>query len=187
MGWGSYQPHQKHSQRCSRWTYRRCKTAHRLCGSNEGCGLPHSRPLRSVKSKLQLPPPVDISLFYLLTYIPTYKQETARLESENYVQQQKIAVAAELKSVLDSWVRYEQQVKEREQADLTKSVIDKVIASLKDDRVQKDILVNAVAEIEREQYLSFFFSPSCMHAYHTMPFCLALLVWASAIEFSFQS
>jgi F-type H+-transporting ATPase subunit b len=43
-----------------------------------------------------------------------------------------------------------QQVKEREQADLTKSVIDKVIASLKDEKVQKDILVNAVAEIERE-------------------------------------
>jgi len=76
-------------------------------------------------------------------------KETARLESENYVQQQKIAVSSELKSVLDSWVRYEQQVKEREQADLTKSVIDKVVASLKDERVQRDILVNAVAEIEQ--------------------------------------
>jgi len=76
-------------------------------------------------------------------------KETARLESANYVQQQKIAVATELKSVLDSWVRYEQQVKEREQADLTKSVIDKITASLKDERVQRDILVNAVAEIEQ--------------------------------------
>jgi len=76
-------------------------------------------------------------------------KETARLESENYVQQQKVAVAAELKSVLDSWVRYEQQVKEREQADLTKTVIDKVIASLKDEKVQKDILANAVTEIEQ--------------------------------------
>jgi len=36
--------------------------------------------------------------------------------------------------VLDSWVRFEQQVKESEQADLTKSVIDKVVASLKDDK-----------------------------------------------------
>jgi len=75
-------------------------------------------------------------------------KETAKLESENYVQKQKIAVATELKSVLDSWVRYEQQVKEREQADLTKSVIDKVIASLKDEKVQREILVDAVAEIE---------------------------------------
>lgn len=72
------------------------------------------------------------------------------MESQNYVQQQKIAVSAELKSVLDSWVRYEQQVKESEQADLTKSVIDKVVASLKDDKTQKDILTSAVAEIERE-------------------------------------
>jgi len=76
-------------------------------------------------------------------------KETAKLESENYVRQQKITVASELKSVLDSWVRYEQQVKEREQADLTKAVVDKVIASLKDEKVQRDILVNAVAEIEQ--------------------------------------
>ena len=78
------------------------------------------------------------------------QQETAKLESENFVQQQKVAVALELKSVLDSWVRYEQQVKEREQVDLTKSVIDKVAASLKDEKVQGDILLSAVAEIERE-------------------------------------
>lgn len=88
-----------------------------------------------------------MSLFYSHT---RSQQETARLESENYVQQQKVAVASELKSVLDSWVRYEQQVKEREQADLTKAVIHKVIASLKDEKVQKDILVSAVAEIERK-------------------------------------
>ena len=89
--------------------------------------------------------------FHFYTHIPTQsQQETARLESENFVKQQNIAVAAELKSVLDSWVRYEQQEKEREQADLTKSVIDKVVASLRDEKVQRDILVNAVAEIEGE-------------------------------------
>jgi len=91
-----------------------------------------------------------LPFFLVLTHIPRSQQETAKLESENYVQHQKIAVAGELKSVLDSWVRYEQQVKEREQADLTKSVIDKVVASLKDEKVQRDILVDAVAEIERE-------------------------------------
>lgn len=76
-------------------------------------------------------------------------KETAKLESETFVQQQKVAVAAELKSVLDSWVRYEQQVKESEQAELTKAVIDKVYASLKDQATQKEILANAVAEIEQ--------------------------------------
>jgi len=66
------------------------------------------------------------------------------------VQKQKVAVAAEVKSVLDSWVRYEQQAKESEQAELTKSVINKVLASIKDEKTQKDILLNAVAEVERE-------------------------------------
>ena len=66
------------------------------------------------------------------------------------MQRQKVAVAAEVKSVLDSWVRYEQQMKESEQAELTKSVINKVLASIKDEKTQKDILMNAVAEVERE-------------------------------------
>lgn len=66
------------------------------------------------------------------------------------MQKQKVAVAAEVKSVLDSWVRYEQQLKESEQAELTKSVIDKVLASIKDEKTQRDILLNAVVEVERE-------------------------------------
>ncbi|PPQ73565.1 hypothetical protein CVT26_010366 [Gymnopilus dilepis] len=76
-------------------------------------------------------------------------KETAKLEAENFVQLQKVTLASELKSVLDSWVRYEQQVKEREQAELTKAVIDKVLASIKEDKVQKEILQNAVAEVEQ--------------------------------------
>lgn len=66
------------------------------------------------------------------------------------MQRQKVAVASELKSVLDSWVRYEQQMKESEQAELTKSVINKVLASVKDEKTQKEILLNAVVEVERE-------------------------------------
>ncbi|KAF9465566.1 hypothetical protein BDZ94DRAFT_1189015 [Collybia nuda] len=76
-------------------------------------------------------------------------KETAVLESETFVQQQKVAVATEIKSVLDSWVRYEQQVKESEQADLTKNVIEKVLASIKDEKTQKEILLSAVAEVEQ--------------------------------------
>jgi F-type H+-transporting ATPase subunit b len=59
-------------------------------------------------------------------------------------------MAAELKSVLDSWVRYEQQAKEAEQAQLAKSVIEKVLKSLSDEKAQKDVLLSAVAEVERE-------------------------------------
>ena len=75
------------------------------------------------------------------------------MEAETFVQRQKVAVAAELKTVLDSWVRYEQQMKESEQAELTRAVIDKVLASIKDEKAQKDILLNAIAEVERESYI----------------------------------
>lgn len=78
-----------------------------------------------------------------------YPQETAQLESEAFVQKQNVAIASELKSVLDSWVRYEQQQKESEQADLTKAVIDKVLANLQDEKTQREILLSAVAEVER--------------------------------------
>jgi len=43
-------------------------------------------------------------------------------------------MASEVKAVLDSWVRYEQQLKESEQAELTKTVIEKVLTSLKDEK-----------------------------------------------------
>jgi F-type H+-transporting ATPase subunit b len=72
------------------------------------------------------------------------------LESQAFVQKQKTAIAAEIKGVLDSWVRYEQQMKESEQAELTKSVIDKVLATMKDEKTQREILLGAVAEIERK-------------------------------------
>jgi len=75
-------------------------------------------------------------------------KETAVLESQAFVQKQKVAIAAEIKGVLDSWVRYEQQQKESEQAELTKAVIDKVLAVMKDEKTQKEILMGAVAEIE---------------------------------------
>lgn len=98
---------------------------------------------------------VRIRIVCVFLYLISLLQETAELESEAFVQRQKVSLAAELKSVLDSWVRYEQQAKESEQADLVKSVIDKVMTSLKEDKTQKDILANAVAEVEGEFTFSF--------------------------------
>lgn len=80
----------------------------------------------------------------------THVQETAKLEAENFVLRQRVNAAAEVKGVLDSWVRYEQQLKESEQTDLAKSVIDKVLKTLEDEKSQKEILANAIAEVERE-------------------------------------
>jgi Mitochondrial ATP synthase B chain precursor (ATP-synt_B) len=74
------------------------------------------------------------------------------------VQLQKVAMASELKAVLDSWVRYEQQLKESEQADLVKSVMNKVNAGLKDEKTQREIINAALAEVECEDP-SYFFLP----------------------------
>lgn len=77
-------------------------------------------------------------------------QETAKLEADAFVQKQKVALATEVKAVLDSWVRFEQQQKESEQADLAKTIIENVLNGLKDEKTQKDILLSAVAEVERK-------------------------------------
>lgn len=47
-------------------------------------------------------------------------------------------------------MRFEQQAKENEQAELAKSVIAKVLSSLKDEKAQREILNGAVAEVERK-------------------------------------
>jgi Mitochondrial ATP synthase B chain precursor (ATP-synt_B) len=83
-------------------------------------------------------------------------QETAKLEAENFTLRQQVNLAAEWKTVLDSWVRYEQQAKESEQAELVKAVVDKALKNLQDERTQREILANAIAEVEREcLYLAF--------------------------------
>jgi len=75
-------------------------------------------------------------------------KETAQLEHETFVLKQKTTLAAEIKATLDSWVRHEAQQREAEQVELVKSVQDKVLASLKDQKTQKEILAQAVADIE---------------------------------------
>ena len=64
-----------------------------------------------------------------------YYQETAALEAEAFELKQKVAAAAEIKSVLDSWVRYEAAIREREQKALAEAVIEKVKATISDPKV----------------------------------------------------
>ncbi|CAG8533778.1 25972_t:CDS:2 [Dentiscutata erythropus] len=61
-------------------------------------------------------------------------KETAKLEAEAFELKQKAAAAAEVKSVLDSWVRYETSLREREQKDLANYVIERVMAQLRDEK-----------------------------------------------------
>ncbi|WFD26578.1 atp4 subunit B of the stator stalk of mitochondrial F1F0 ATP synthase [Malassezia nana] len=76
-------------------------------------------------------------------------KETVQAEKEAFELKQKTQLAAEVKAVLDSWVRFEAQEREAEQALLTETVIKKVADSLRDDKAQKQILDNAVSEIEQ--------------------------------------
>ena len=76
-------------------------------------------------------------------------KETAQLESEAFVQRQKVLLASEVKQVLDSWVRFEQQQKESEQAELVRSIIEKVTKNLGDEKTQREILNSAIVEVDR--------------------------------------
>ncbi|KAJ4396823.1 atp4 subunit B of the stator stalk of mitochondrial F1F0 ATP synthase [Gnomoniopsis smithogilvyi] len=76
-------------------------------------------------------------------------KETAKLESEAYELEQKTALAAEAKAVLDSWVRYEGQVKQRQQKELAESIIAKVQKELENPKVLQQILAQSVADVEK--------------------------------------
>lgn len=77
-------------------------------------------------------------------------QETAQLEARAYELEQRTALAAEAKNVLDSWVRYEGQVKQREQRELAEAVIAKVKKELENPKALQAILQQSVAEVESE-------------------------------------
>src|SRR5690242_2436591 len=74
-------------------------------------------------------------------------QETAKLEAQAYELEQKTAIAHEAKSVLDSWVRYEGQVKQRQQRELAESIIAKIEKELESPKTLKSILDQSVADV----------------------------------------
>ncbi|KAK3180326.1 atp4 subunit B of the stator stalk of mitochondrial F1F0 ATP synthase [Lecanicillium sp. MT-2017a] len=76
-------------------------------------------------------------------------KETAKLEAEAFELEQKTALAAEAKSVLESWVRYEGQVKQRQQRELAESVIAKVQKELENPKALQQILQQSVADVEK--------------------------------------
>ena len=78
------------------------------------------------------------------------RQETAQLEAQAYELEQKTAVAAEAKSVLDSWVRYEGQVKTRQQQELAASIIAKINKELESPKVLDQILKQSVQDVESQ-------------------------------------
>lgn len=81
-------------------------------------------------------------------------KETARLEHESFALRQRVQLASEIKSTLDSWVRFEAQQREDEQRQLVAGVIDKVQKGLSDPQLQKDILASAISDVRRQIILT---------------------------------
>lgn len=84
-------------------------------------------------------------------------QETAQLEAKAYELEQSTALAAEAKTVLDSWVRYEGQVKIRQQKELSESIIAKIQKELENPKVLQQILQQSVTDVESKS------AASCCH------------------------
>lgn len=90
----------------------------------------------------------------------TTQQETAKLEAQAFELEQRTALAAEAKTVLDSWVRYESQVKQRQQRELAQSIIAKVQKELESPKVLQQILQQSVADVE-SGWPCFFLLKKC--------------------------
>ncbi|ANB12494.1 F1F0 ATP synthase subunit 4 [Sugiyamaella lignohabitans] len=76
-------------------------------------------------------------------------KETVELEAKAFEAKQKVEFAHEAKSVLDSWVRYEGQVRQREQKELAEAVIAKIEKEVSTKKFQQSVLNQAVADIEQ--------------------------------------
>lgn len=55
--------------------------------------------------------------------------------------------------MLDSWVRYEGQVKTRQQRELAESIIAKIEKELEDPKVLKRILDQSVQDVESKSFI----------------------------------
>lgn len=76
-------------------------------------------------------------------------KETARLEAQAFEIEQRVNFSHEAKSVLDSWVRYESAVRQREQRQLAETLIGNIQKQIKDSTFQRQLLQQSVADVER--------------------------------------
>ncbi|KAI8055141.1 putative H+-transporting two-sector ATPase chain b precursor, mitochondrial [Syncephalis plumigaleata] len=76
-------------------------------------------------------------------------KEMAEMDAQIFELKQKAALSSEIKSVLDSWVRHESALREREQRQIADHVMERVQAALQDPKMQNQILTQAIADVER--------------------------------------
>jgi len=75
-------------------------------------------------------------------------KDTAKVEAEVFELQQKVDFAAEAKSVLDSWVRYEANQRQREQKQMADTITAKIRDELRNPRLQQQLLTQAINDVE---------------------------------------
>ncbi|KAJ1652955.1 atp4 subunit B of the stator stalk of mitochondrial F1F0 ATP synthase [Dispira simplex] len=76
-------------------------------------------------------------------------KQMAEMEAKIFELKQEVNVAQEAKSVLDSWVRHETSLREREQRELAASVMQKARQELSKPEVQNQILEQCFADVEK--------------------------------------
>jgi F-type H+-transporting ATPase subunit b len=76
-------------------------------------------------------------------------KDTAKVEAEVFELEQRVNFAAEAKTVLDSWVRYEASQRQREQKQMADSITAKVREELANPRLQQQLLQQSIADVER--------------------------------------
>lgn len=75
------------------------------------------------------------------------------MEAQAFELEQRTALAAEAKKVLESWVSYESQVKQREQRELAESVIAKIQKELQNPKMLQQVLQQSVADVESKFFI----------------------------------
>lgn len=76
-------------------------------------------------------------------------KETVELEAKAFELKQKVELAHEAKSVLDSWVRYEASLRQLQQKQIAEGIISKVESELTNPKFQDRVLQQSIAEVEQ--------------------------------------
>jgi len=104
--------------------------------------------VEAVKSRIEDVKPLS-NVVDITQQLFEVSKETAKLEAEAFELEQKTALVAEAKTVLESWVRYEGQVKNRQQRELAETIIAKITKELENPKVLQQILQQSVADVEK--------------------------------------
>ncbi|OMJ29822.1 ATP synthase subunit 4, mitochondrial [Smittium culicis] len=95
------------------------------------------------------------SLSQLKDIVPTTKsmfglsREMLNMMSEINELKQKIAIRQEIKTVLDSWVRYEDSIRQNEQRQVSEQVINNVRKQLTNPKTQQDLIAQCLNDLKK--------------------------------------